>query len=122
MATVWITFTRPGFHNWPDARTILPERGYLSSRHRHLFHVKITAPVTHDDRDIEFHDLRDYAESWWPADGEMGSASCEHIAHALAVHVLTRWHNVAWIEVSVSEDGECGATVRTTGESSVRDQ
>lgn len=110
-AQVWCTFRRVGFHNWPSAQDILPNRGYLSSRHRHVFHVLVTVPVLHDDRDVEFHELRDHAESWWPDDGEMGSMSCEVIARHIAEHVNARW-SLPWVNVQVSEDGEAGADVR----------
>jgi hypothetical protein len=111
MTTVWATFTKVGFHNWPTAAQILPNRSYLADRHRHLFNVRVTVPVTHDDRDIEFHELKDFCEAWWPEDGEMGSMSCEAIGESLAAHVLTEW-GIDWVEVEVSEDGEAGATVR----------
>lgn len=111
MTTVYCTFEKVGFHCWPAAKDILPNRAYLSDRHRHLFKIKITVPVLHDDRDIEFHELRDYAEAWWPENGEMGSMSCEAIAESLCAHVVTEF-DIPWVEAEVSEDGECGATVR----------
>jgi hypothetical protein len=111
MTEVWCTFEKVGFHHWPDAADILPRRAYLSDRHRHLFKMRITVPVLHDDRDIEFHELRDYAEEWWPEGGEMGSMSCEAIAQSLGAHIMDGFH-IPWVEVEVSEDGECGASVR----------
>jgi len=93
------------------AAEVLPNRGYLADRHRHLFHVRVEVPVMHDERDVEFHELRDYAEMWWPRDGELGSMSCESIARDIAGHVLQNWP-LPWIQVSVSEDGEAGAVVR----------
>lgn len=111
-ATVWCTFTRVGFHSWPTASEALPNRAYLGDRHRHLFHVTVEVPVLHDDRDVEFHELRDTTDAWWPEDGELGSLSCEMIAHQIGAHVLEGWR-LPWVIVAVSEDGECGATVRT---------
>lgn len=110
-AEIWVKFTRPGFHYWPSAEEVRPERKYLGSVHRHLFHVTIMVPVSHDDRDIEFHDLRDYAESVWPKDGQMGSDSCEAIARKYCDRVMSQWPQLNYVTVQVSEDGECGATV-----------
>ena len=42
-----------GLHNWPEARQILPEMGFLSDMHRHMFWISVQKKVTHDDRDIE---------------------------------------------------------------------
>lgn len=111
MKSVWVTFVKEGFHHWPDAEVILPRRGYLSNMHRHLFHIRVSIPVTEDDRQVEFHELRDYCESWWPVDGKLGRWSCEMIAELLGNHVLDRWP-LDWVEVSVSEDNECGAIAR----------
>lgn len=111
MTSVWCTFTRVGFHCWPMAAEVLPNRVYLADRHRHLFHVRVEVPVMHDERDVEFHELRDYAETWWPSDGELGALSCETIARQVADYVLGKWL-LPWIQVMVSEDGEAGAVVR----------
>jgi len=45
-----------GFHHWPDAPH---HRSYLAVRHRHLFYLEVAVQVAHQDREIEFHDLRD---------------------------------------------------------------
>ena len=65
--------------------------------------------VSHHDRDIEFHDLRDLVEAWWSP--ERGAQSCEHIALDLREE-LTHRHKLTVTEVTVSEDGYEGATLR----------
>lgn len=103
--TVWATTRLEGWHLWPAA----PEpRDYLAARHRHLFHVRVTVPVLHDDRDVEFHDLLDVIALAWQR--EWGPSSCELIAKTLAGRMTLSLPNAAWIEVDVSEDGEAGAT------------
>lgn len=110
-ATVWVQFQQVGFHYWADAPK---HRAYLAQSHRHVFHVEVSADVEHDDRDIEFHDLRDEATSLFRGltvskGGDFGPQSCETLARRLAVRVAG---NLARpITVTVSEDGECGATV-----------
>ncbi len=34
-----------GLHNWPDAKKIFPEVGFLSDIHRHMFHVTLKKKV-----------------------------------------------------------------------------
>ena len=43
-----------GLHNWPAAREVFPEVGFLSDLHRHMFHIEAKKEVFHDDRDVEF--------------------------------------------------------------------
>jgi len=97
-----------GLHQWTEAS---PHRSYLQPLHRHKFIITGTAPVSHADRDIEFHDLKDKLASALPGEWKapnlinFGGMSCEHIGlHILKeIPVLTK--------VTVSEDGECAGTV-----------
>jgi hypothetical protein len=52
--SVFVTFQIEGFHCWPEAKDVFPEVAFLSDRHRHMFHFKCYAQVTHTDRDEEF--------------------------------------------------------------------
>lgn len=93
-----------GWHCWPGA----PEQHkYLRDRHRHVFHIRLAAPVRHDDRDIEFIEYKRcvarYLDRRYP-DGELHAMSCE----ALATE-LVRYFEADWCEVL--EDGENGAIV-----------
>lgn len=103
-----------GFHAWPDAP---PLRSYLASRHRHEFHVELRARVTHDDRQIEFHDLKDHlSESLPDRNEELGAMSCEMIARRLLDRLDDRYGDaLLWCEVW--EDGEVGARVYGRGAS-----
>jgi len=103
--SIFVKFSVAGFHYWKDA----PEhRKYLSNNHRHLFVIDIRTHVTHDDREIEFHDLLDYAKSEFKG-GEMGGMSCEMMATDLGVKLANRFKRTFLVEVS--EDGECGASI-----------
>lgn len=108
---LFVRFREVGFHCWPGA----PEhRDYLRDRHRHVFHVEVRLPVRADDsREIEYHDALDVAIERWPGE-ELGSSSCELLAQTLADELAE------WAErdctVSVSEDGENGATASATQE------
>lgn len=101
-----------GIHNWLGASG---RRVYLAAPHRHTFYVEGYAEVTHSDRDIEFHDLREQmdrrigrlrdrgAQETGCSPIDLGSQSCEDIAEYLlrGIPELQR--------VVVSEDGECAA-------------
>lgn len=111
-AHIHVRFTQSGFHFWPSA----PEhRSYLAQPHRHMFHVEVTMAVHHDDREVEFHDLRDKAvelfASLGGASGNMGAMSCEHMARSLGDSLAQEFGR--GVVVSVWEDGECGSTVKT---------
>lgn len=95
-----------GYHQWPDAPR---HRGYLGARHRHDFGIEVGVKVTHDDRDVEFHDLIDWIRELWVE--ECGPQSCERIAARLGQQLSdTKRVQVAWVRVD--EDGQSGAIVR----------
>lgn len=110
-----ITFRLEGFHNWPAAKEIFPEVGFLSDRHRHIFHFELHKEVTHDDRDIEIILFKRKVINWLnlmynkepntlSAPCEFGSMSCEMIAKK-----LLREFGCGFVKVL--EDGENGAYV-----------
>lgn len=106
----------PGLHCWPDAPY---GRAYLASPHRHLFHVRATVRVEHNERDVEFHDLGalilDAVHALAPEyveDSSMrhfGASSCETIARFVA-RALEQDHALDVLAVSCSEDDEYTAT------------
>lgn len=118
--TITAKVSEPGIHYWPDAP---PERGYLAERHRHLFVARATVVVDHHDRAVEFHDLGDHLRSALRgctgtlSYGEhsaslldFGAHSCEDLATSILL-ALEAVYDV--VEVSVSEDDEFTATVRS---------
>lgn len=105
MTQIFVRFQVEGWHKWPDATQ---GRAYLSSKHRHLFHIKASCAVTHDNREIEFHDLMDFCKAEF-GQGDFGAMSCETLAKRLATACCEQFHRR--FTVTVSEDGECGATV-----------
>lgn len=118
--TVTVEWSFDGYHRWPAAADIAgPQRAYLVDRHRHRFVCTVTIPVDHSDRAVEFHDLLDHcAKGSARIDGQHGqpleldTQSCEQLAERIALHVLDRWPDLAWIETSVSEDGYVTGTIR----------
>lgn len=102
----FVRFEVEGFHHWPAAPA---HRSYLGHRHRHIFRVEIQIELRGDDREIEFHDLLDFARDRFVG-GELGAQSCEMMAAALGQSIADRWPGRR-VVVSVSEDGENGGLV-----------
>lgn len=98
-------------HCWPDCP--LDEVSFLRTEHRHEFHVTVKAPVTHDDRDIEFivlkRDLRKLCRDLF--EGRfLTSMSCEMIAKKI-IDAMNLNYEYKITYCSVYEDGENGAEV-----------
>ena len=105
---IWVTFRRKGIHQYSTA----PEDvSYLQSPHRHLFHFKVTISVTHDDREIEFHQFLNWLEALYDFGTlQLDNKSCEMIARDLIASITAKYPGRVG-EVEVAEDGECGAVV-----------
>lgn len=112
-ATIQVHTSINATHRWPDAKG---KREYLSYPHMHTFHITAHARVSHNDRDIEFHDLRDQLVGevegmiWLRMSTKepptFGAMSCEAIGQVL----LERLPDAVF-KVQVMEDEDCGATV-----------
>jgi len=118
-----INFQFEALHHWETC----PEdhsQAYLKYPHRHIFYIQLKIPVLHDDRDIEFIELKQRiiddlsfrvetitqtiktsaTEQFVISNKDFGAMSCEMIAKDL----LQRWNAVY---VRVLEDNENGAEV-----------
>lgn len=101
-----------GLHCWPDADKLIPEVGFLSNMHRHIFFVTMKKYVNHDDRDVEIimfkRSVLDYItkEYWSPSANchNFENKSCEMLAKELAQRFECYY-------ASVLEDNENGAEV-----------
>jgi len=98
-----VTLRFEATHCWPTC----PLKGvaFLRHPHRHVFHIRIQAPVTHTDRDLEIIEFKRavllYLEERYPS-RDLGSMSCEQLAQELLVIFEASM-------VEVLEDGENGA-------------
>lgn len=116
--TIWVTFDKVGFHRYPDAPD---EVAYLRDRHRHVFKFRVTVEVTHNDREIEFHMLKNWLVGMYDTGHlEVDYKSCEMLAEDLLAVIRGKYGILdsigggiaREISVEVSEDGECGAVVK----------
>lgn len=105
-SAVWVTLRREGFHYWPDAPD---ELKHLRNPHRHLFLLRAEIRVHHDDRDVSFERLQALVDEAWPGP-KLGARSCEQVAALMAGELAQVLQRPA--TVTVSEDGENGASVK----------
>lgn len=109
---IWVTFQREGIHKYPAAATDpnLADVSFLANEHRHIFHFKVAIEVTHNDRDIEFIQFKRWLEYLYQGTLQLNYKSCEMICDDLYEVIATRYPD-RFIEITVSEDGENGATI-----------
>ena len=115
---IWVTFRKEGIHMYPAAATDPKLKtgdeydvSFLGTPHRHIFHFKVYIEVFHDDRDIEFIQFKRWLESLYQGTLELNYKSCEMISDDLYEVIASRYPGRD-IEITVSEDGENGATIR----------
>ena len=110
---IWVTFQREGIHRFPAAATDpkLADVAFLANEHRHIFHFNVSIEVFHNDRDIEFIQFKRWLESLYQGTLELNFKSCEMISDDLYEAIATRYPERD-VEITVSEDGENGATIR----------
>lgn len=122
--SIWVTFQKEGIHRYPAAETDTAlatgdwdDVSFLAYPHRHIFHFRVGMEVFHDDRDVEFIQLKRWCERLY-ADGtlKLDYKSCEMISNDLHGKLAAQWPNRE-ITIEVSEDGENGSyTTYTPGE------
>ena len=110
---IWVTFQREGIHKFPAAATDanLADVAFLANEHRHIFHFNVSIEVFHNDRDIEFIQFKRWLESLYQGTLELNYKSCEMISDDLYEVIASRYPGRD-IEITISEDGENGATIR----------
>ena len=115
---IWVTFQREGIHKYPgaDTNTSLAtgdeyDVSFLGYPHRHIFHFTVAIEVFHNDRDIEFIQFKRWLENSF-RDGvmQLDHKSCEMISDELYMYIANRYPDRD-IHITVSEDGENGATI-----------
>ena len=115
---IWVTFQKEGIHCYPAAGSdpLLAtgdeyDVSFLASPHRHIFHFNVGIQVFHNDRDIEFIQFKRWLENLFKTNiMELNHKSCEMISDDLYEVIASRYPDRD-IEITVSEDGENGATI-----------
>jgi hypothetical protein len=117
---VWVTFQKEGIHKYPAAAEDPALKtgdnydvSFLGFPHRHIFHFNVAIQVFHNDRDIEFIQFKRWLEGMYSSAQNVLSLdykSCEMISDDLYDKIADRYPGRD-IEITVSEDGENGATI-----------
>jgi len=116
---IWVTFRKEGIHKYPaainDPKLASNDEydvSFLGYPHRHIFHFTVAIEVFHNDRDIEFIQFKRWLENLYAGGTlELNYKSCEMISDDLYDQIASRYPN-RYIEITVSEDGENGATIQ----------
>lgn len=110
---VVVTLQVEALHNWPEARSVSPEVGYLADLHRHIFYITAKKKVdNNNDRNTEIimfkRELQDYFKRNYYVElyrmCNFGAYSCETIAKD-----LVEAYDLEYCQVL--EDNENGAEV-----------
>lgn len=115
---IWVTFRKEGIHRYPAAATDPKlstgdwlDVSFLASPHRHIFHFRVEMEVFHDDRDVEFIQLKRILENWYSEKTlSVDYKSCEMITKDLYDKIIVKWPNRD-IRIEVAEDGENGCRI-----------
>lgn len=116
--TIWVTFQKEGIHRYPAAESDPNLKtgdeydvSFLGFPHRHIFHFKVGVQVFHNDRDIEFIQLKRWLENLY-SQGilELDYKSCEMMSDDLYEQIATRYPDRD-ITIDVSEDNENGCHI-----------
>ena len=102
-------------HHWPLC-DVEHSQSYLRHPHRHVFHIRMKWRVSHENREIEFIELKNQVDAFlknkydtfkkeWRATPFIGSISCEELATIL----LEAFPDAFYCRVM--EDNENGAEV-----------
>lgn len=113
---VYCSFQKEGYHSFPEAATSAEfitgdflDVSHLSHRHMHYFFFKVWVEVSHNNRNIEFIQLRRKIEQLYSSNAlELMNKSCEMLAEDL-IDTLRGWYPNSDIKVDVSEEGINGA-------------
>lgn len=112
--SIWVQFQREGIHRYPAAAEDpnLEDVSFLAHPHRHIFHFRVDIEVFHDDRELEFIQVKRWLESLYSDDVlDLDFKSCEMIAEELLSELKQRFGGERNYKVSVAEDNENGAIV-----------
>ena len=115
---IWVTFQKEGIHRYPAAATDPKLKtgdwldvSFLADPHRHIFHFRVEMEVFHDDRDVEFIQLKRTLERWFSTSIlKLDYKSCEMIARETHSQLISQWPSRDYV-VEVSEDGENGCRI-----------
>lgn len=125
---IYTTLQVEGYHSFPESAKLTKfatgdrnDVSHLAHKHHHYFIVRVWIQVSHNNRDIEFIQLRRWLETEWlhkhygTSPVEFGNKSCEMIAEEL-FELVREAYPANEIKIDVSEDALNGAHLEFTPE------
>ena len=115
MNFIWVTFQKEGTHKYPAAKEdpLLAtgewdDVSFLANEHRHIFHYRVDIEVFHQDRCLEFIQVKRQCLKWIN-EGELSVdyKSCEMLCDDLYDKIKEKWPGRT-VKIEVSEDLENG--------------
>jgi len=122
---IFVTFEKEGIHCYPAAKNdpLLATGGwddvsFLAEKHRHIFKFKVQIEIFHDDRCLEFIQVKRQCERWL-GDGTLSLdyKSCEMMGQDLYKLINAKWPDRN-VTIEISEDGENGAIMQYNNQKS----
>lgn len=118
---VYCTFQKEGYHCFPEAATDpqyktndIYDVSHLGTRHMHYFNFKVWVEVTHENRQIEFIQLRRWIETLYSSGSlELSNQSCEMMSDALYEKLSEKYPGME-IRIDISEEGINGSYTEYT--------
>lgn len=110
---IFVTFQKEGIHCYPAAATEkqLADVSFLANEHRHIFHFRVEIQVFHNDRDLEFIQVKRWCEQLYGTGTlTLNHKSCEMMSDEL-YQALTIKYPERDIKIQVSEDNENGCVI-----------
>jgi hypothetical protein len=113
---VYCTFQKEAYHRFPEADKDPQyatgdeyDVSHLALRHMHYFNFKVWVEVTHENRQIEFIQLRRWIENLYNKGVlELDHQSCEMMSDALHKKLAERYPGME-IRIDISEEGINGS-------------
>lgn len=110
MKFIAVKLVKEAFHKYKDA----PEDvSFLRNLHRHLFYIEVKISITHNDRELEFFQvkrvLNDYLDEYLKKTNKI-VGSCEMWGEDINTFLNKEYPNRKY-KVSVFEDNENGMTI-----------
>lgn len=115
---IWVTFQKEGIHRYPAAADDPSlatgdwlDVSFLATPHRHIFHFRVEMEVFHDNRDVEFIQLKRILENQYATGAlQLNYKSCEMMARDLYGSLISMYPGRDYV-IEVSEDGENGCRI-----------
>ncbi len=113
---VYCTFNKEGYHYYPGAganpATATGDKfdvSHLGFKHMHYFFFKVWVQVHHDNRDIEFIQMRRWIEELYDSGYlAIDNQSCEQMSDCLQNQLAAKYPN-SEIRIDISEENINGA-------------